>query len=72
MWLALPYDHVFDNIVLSVENNVSEFSEVLNNVLVLKVTLNDDGAALVVLEVGIFYELLDEWIKDPVELLALG
>ena len=72
MALTLSNDHILNNIILCVENNISKFSKVLNHILVLKVSLNDNRTPLVVLEVGIPNELLDQWVQDSIELLALG
>ena len=72
MALPLSDDHILNNIILSVKYNISKFSKVLNHILVLKVSLNDNRASLVVLEVRVLNKLLDQWVQDSVELLALG
>jgi hypothetical protein len=72
MTLPLSNDHILNNIILCVKNNISKLSKVLNDILVLEVSLNNNRASLVVLEVGVLNKLFDQWIQDSVELLALG
>ena len=72
MTLPLSNDHILNNIILCVKYNISKFSKVLNDILVLEVSLNNNRASLVVLEVGVLNKLFDQWIQDSVELLALG
>ena len=72
MRLSLPYDHVLNNVILCIENDVPELSKILNNILVFKVALNKNRSALVVLEVGILDKLFNKWIEYSIELLTLG
>jgi hypothetical protein len=69
--LARSDDHIFDNVVLGVQNNISQFSEILDHILILEVTLDDDRAALRIFKVRKFDKFFDYGIQDPIELFAL-
>jgi hypothetical protein len=71
MRLTISEHHVLDDVVLRVKNDVSELSKVLNNVLCLEVTFYNDGLILIYLEIGVFDELFNDWIKNSIELLVL-
>ena len=71
MVLPLSNDHILNNIILRIKYNISKFSKVLNHILVLKISLNNNRPSLIVLKVGILYKLLDKWVQNSVELLAL-
>ena len=71
MLLDIPQDQVFYDIVLSVENDVSQLSEVLDHVLCLEVAIDRYQVVGSELEVGIFDELFNQRIKNSRELPVL-
>ena len=72
MLLDVSKHKVLDYIVLSVENNISEFSKVLDNIFCFKVSIDCHHIIITKFEVGILNELFNNWIKDSAELSTLG
>ena len=70
MALASFDKDVLDDVVLAVEDYVSEFTKVLDDVLGVKIAINDCHVAYG-LEIRILDELFDDWIEDSVELTVL-
>ena len=64
MLLDIPQDQVFYDIVLSVENDVSQVSEILDHVLCFEVAIDRYQVVGSELEVGIFDELFNQRIKN--------
>jgi hypothetical protein len=69
MFLAWPGNHVLYQLILGIKNDVSDFAEVLNHILILDLTVDDDLFVLMcILEHGVLYEFFDQWIYDSVVL----
>lgn len=71
MRLPRLYNHVLNDVVLGVKNNISEFSKILDDILVLKVTFDYYRARLRNSEVWVFDKLFDNRIQNSIKLLAL-
>ena len=50
-------DHVFDDIILCIQNDVSQLSKVFNHILGFKIALDNHG--VMDLKVGVFEELFN-------------
>jgi len=76
MVLTVPNHHVLHNIILTVENDVSQLTEVLNHPLGLKLSLDCNllrNTRVLVLdsEVTVLNELFYQWVQDTVVLSIL-
>lgn len=69
--LARFDEDVLNDVVLAVEDYVSQLAEVLDDVLGVEVAI-DDGHVAHSLEVGVLDELLDDRVEYSVELTVLG
>jgi hypothetical protein len=67
MFLPNPRNHVFYQLILSIEDDISNFAEVLDHILILNVTVNDD-LVVIISEYGVFDEFFDEWVYNSVVL----
>ena len=74
-------DHILDDVFLSIQYDVSQFTEVLNNLLMLKVCNNEDLIQVVwttaffrnvgfYQKLGVLDELFNKWVDDSVVLFA--
>ena len=72
MLQSLSNNHVLNDIILSVQNNVSQLSKILYDILVFKITFNNDLSSMAIPKVGVLDKFLDDGIEYSVELLALG
>ena len=65
--------NVLYHLILSVKNDISKLSEVLDDVVGLKVAVNDHHLLFegVLLEVRVVDELFEQWVQNSVVLLAL-
>lgn len=72
IFLAVFHDEVLNDLLLGVEDYVSELAKILYNIACFEFSLNDQGIfALIEMEVRIFYEFFDDWVQDSVEVLVV-
>ena len=57
---------------MSVQNDVSELTKILDDILCFKITIDYYVTVLSDFEVGILNEFLDDWVENSVEIPALG
>jgi hypothetical protein len=69
--LALTLDHVVNDVVLGIQNDVPQLSEILNHVLRLHLPLVIGQLLASQLEAGVVKELLNERVEDSAEDSAL-
>ena len=74
MCLAVPWHHVLNDLILSVQYDISQLSEVLHNILCFKVSFNQDCLILILIkfEIGVLDKLFNNRIKNSIVLFALA
>lgn len=72
MVLGPPGDHVINDFILSIQDNISELSKVLNDILCFKLGLNKYVVrALLLNKLRILDKLLNDWVQNTIVLLVI-
>ena len=72
MLLDISEHQVFDDVILSVENDVSELTKVLNDILGLEISVDVDDVVVAEFEIGVLDKFFDDWVQNSAELSTLG
>ena len=62
MLLDISEHQVFDDVILCIENDVSELTKVLNDILGLEISIYVDDVVVAEFEIGVLDKFFDDWV----------